>query len=33
MSSGNDINNGNIKIMNIGVYEYNKVSKIKDVNK
>ena len=33
MSRGNDINNGNIKIMNTGVCEYNKVSKIKGVNK
>ena len=33
VSRGNDINNGNIKIMNTGVYEYNKVSKIKGVNK
>ena len=33
VSGGNYINNCNIKIMNTGVCEYNKVSKIKDVNK
>ena len=34
VSGSNDINNGNnSKIMNTGVYEYNKVSKIKGVNK
>ena len=33
ISRGNYINNGNIKIMNTGVCEYNKVSKIKGVNK
>ena len=33
ISRGNYINNCNIKIMNTGVCEYNKVSKIKGVNK
>ena len=33
ISRSNYINNGNIKIMNTGVCEYNKVSKIKGVNK
>ena len=33
VSSGNNINNGNIKIMNTGVCEYNKVSKIKGMSK
>ena len=34
VSEDNDINNGNnSKIMNTGVCEYNKVSKIKGVNK